>query len=200
MKYLTAVMLLLLSTGSAFAKDGLFHVTYSLAQPSGAMTDVVEDKSYRGIEFGYRKFAKRNISFGIMSGWNSFEDRYSNVFEIQNGHIYGTKRTYLNAFPIMVNGHYYIGGHGPRFYMGLNAGTINIRKDVYLGIYTVDEGNWHWAMAPEIGFIYPFKGHGMPWRITSLFLNAKYNYAFRVGDTIDYTYWGLNLGFSFDVY
>lgn len=191
MKRTAAIILILLMPISAFGKDGLSYITYNISQPSGAMTDIVANPSFKGLEVGYRKFGRRNISLGLMAGWNLFEDRSQGLLTIPNGHVYGTNQTFINTFPIMVNGHYYFGRfNGPRPYLGLNAGTTYIGRKEYLGVYTTEEGNWHLSVAPEIGLILPLEE-------SSLFMNVKYNYAFRSGGSIDYGYWGFNVGFAF---
>lgn len=195
MKRIAAIILILLLPISAFGMDGFSYVTYNISLPSGAMTDIVSDPSFKGLEIGIRQFVKRrNLTVGLMTGWNLFEDKRKGLVEFSNGAAYGTNQSFVNTFPIMVNSHYYFGSkRGPRPYVGLNAGTTYIGRREYLGVYTVEDSNWHLSLAPEIGLIYPMGG-------SSLFLNVKYDYAFRSGGSIDYGYWGFNVGFAFSAF
>ena len=65
----------------------------------------------------------------------------------------------------------------------------------------LEENNWHFGMAPEIGLMFP--GYS-----SIFFINLRYTYAFKAGQTVggnegtDWQYFGLNVGvaFSYDTW
>ena len=67
-----------------------------------------------------------------------------------------------------------------------------------MGVYRIDNDNWHFGIAPEAGLIIPF---GDP--TAGLYLSGRYNYAFDSGTALGgeennfYSYWEINVGFAF---
>ena len=66
-----------------------------------------------------------------------------------------------------------------------------------MGVYRIDNDNWHFGLAPEAGLIIPLDGDA------SLDLGARYNYAFDSGTALGgaennfYSFWEINIGFAF---
>ena len=85
-----------------------------------------------------------------------------------------------------------------RAFIGLNAGMYYILQRLDVGVYRLDNDNWHFGMAPEAGIIIPFDGDN-----TAFYVGARYNYAFDSGTTLGgnennfYSFYEINLGFAF---
>ena len=176
--------------------SGLFQVTYNMAAPMGDTKDFTDGYSWRGFNIGGRWFVNKNLSWGLNFGWNIFDQKITGTTEIENGAATGTQIRYLNSWPMMLNTHYYFGSkYSFRPYVGLNAGTYYIYERLDFGIYTIDRDNWHFGLAPELGFTYPVSE-------SLLLVNLQYNYAFASGTSIGgsakaFSYIGINVGFAF---
>ena len=191
MKLIYTSLLIVLLTVSAHGQDSMPYITYNIGIPSGDMRDFASDTSYAGLEIGYRYIVQKDISVGFNVGWNYFKDKETGLTEIDNGHVYGRRGNYIDLFPMMVSGHYYFKTQKElKFYTGLNMGTSYVREKQAVGVFTMSDTHWHFAFAPEAGLIYPMT-------TTDLMFNIKYNYAFEASDSIDYSYWGINIGVTF---
>ncbi len=91
----------------------------------------------------------------------------------------GTQIRYINSIPLMLNAHYYIGGKRDQLrpYLGVNVGTYYITQRLDMGVYTLQNDNWHFGIAPEFGFLAEVS------RGTYLTASGRYNYAFDSGDS-----------------
>ena len=65
-----------------------------------------------------------------------------------------------------------------------------------MGIYEVDENNWHFGFAPEVGLLIPVGE-------IAIMANAKYNYALSAGQPLgsgtdnSHSYMSFNIGLVF---
>jgi hypothetical protein len=184
---------------SLSAQNFLNIISYSTALPVGHTSDFIDDFSWRGFSIEGRSFTQRNLSFGIMFGWNYFDQRTDETVQIPDGAVTGTQIHYLDVIPIMANVHYYFGKKrrkSMRAYMGLSAGTYIISQRMDIGIWAFRRSNWHFGVAPEVGVLVPLGS-------TSLALAVKYNYAFNAGETFfdandnSHSYISFNIGFAF---
>jgi len=195
---LLALLLVLVSGGQVLAqpygdyypREFLWGISWNLGIPTGDTADYT--KSYlsgRGLGLEGRKFIKPNWTLGASFSWNVLNAQKFNTIQTEdNLTISGNQRTYLNIFPLLVNAHYYLGYYGDlRPYFGLNAGAYIIENRLEIGLYSTQETNWHFGVAPEIGVLLPagrFLG----------FFNVRYNWTTDSGMTPEVTYWGFNLG------
>lgn len=176
--------------------SGLFQISYNMAAPVGETKDFTDSYSWRGFGLGGRWFVNKNLSWGLGFGWNIFDQKITGTTQIENGAANGTQIRYLNSWPFMLNAHYYFGSkYAFRPYVGLNAGTYYIYERLDFGIYSIDKDNWHFGMAPEIGFTYPVSE-------SMLLFSVKYDYAFASGTSIGgsakaFSYVGINIGLAF---
>ena len=159
--------------------------------PSGDFGDWVSETSWYGFEVGSRVFSNENFSYGFASGWNTFGEKVSGTTEVESGAITGTSIREIKSFPLLVNAHYYLGREGKtRPYVGLNTGVYFISQGTSLGIYYSGDTNAHFGLTPEIGVLMPVKDAG-------LMFNAKYVYAFEGGANMAFSWFALNVGFTF---
>jgi hypothetical protein len=198
MKYTFALILMLLLAVSTMAQEIFTGISYNMGTTIGDTRDFVEDYSWRGFGFEVRNFQGENLSWGASFSWNIFDEKTGEVIELDNGAVSGTQIRTFNAFPLMLNAHYYIGGDWgrPRPYIGVNVGTYYITQRLEIGIIQLEENNWHFGLAPEIGFVFPTYSGSI------FFVNARYNYAFEAGGDVRgegkaFQYLGFNVGVAF---
>lgn len=198
-------MVLLFMSVSISAQQFLGVASYSTALGVGNTGDFVSDFSYKGFQFEGRSFTNRNWTFGGTFGWNIFDTQISELIHLEDGDqaadVQGTQIRYVNSFPIMANGHYYFMKRKDpvRPFLGLNVGVYYISQRFEMGIYQIEENNWHFGFAPEVGFLIPLGE-------VSIMLNAKYNYALTAGEPIgkgtdnSHSYVTFNIGLVFSGY
>lgn len=205
MKFRIITIALLFMSISISAQQFLGVASYSTALGTGNTGDFISDFSYKGFQFEGRTFTNRNWTFGGSFGWNIFDAKLSELIHVEDGNeaadIQGTQLRYINSFPIMVNGHYYfLKRRDPvRPFLGMNVGLYYINQRFELGIYQVEENNWHFGFAPEAGVLIPVGD-------ISIMLNVKYNYALSAGKPIgggtdnSHSYLTFNIGLVFSGY
>ena len=197
-KILLICSLFLFLSNKGFAADWLGIVTYQISMPTGDTEKFINDYSFRGFGLDFRAFANKNTTVGFATGWNVFHERTSKTIQLNTenpGAVTGVQDRVINAFPIMLNVHQYFGKRRDiRPYVGLSAGGFFMLQQFDIGIYSFEENEWQWGMAPEIGVIIPLKGNG------SIIINGKYNYAFTgdnpMGGDINHEYWMLGIGYA----
>ncbi|HCV43722.1 MAG TPA: hypothetical protein DGH68_09590 [Bacteroidetes bacterium] len=185
-----------LLTATAVAQDQMSGITWNIGLPSGRMATYVDKASYGGFGFNAQKFIEDNTSVGIDLSWNYWSELTGDIITMDHGAISGTQIRYYNVFPMFLNAHYYLSDKGDEFkpYFGLNVGTYYVLQRLDVGVYTLDNDNWHFGLAPEAGFLYEVSNR------TYLSATARYNYAFDSGKTLGgkesntLVYWGINVG------
>ena len=193
---LVILMLLIgmsLPAGKAFAYDWFWGVTYGLAVPMGDTKDYINDTSWRNFGLEGRKMEYgKNYSFGLSFGWSVLDEieHTTQEFNDRSGAVTGTAFKYLNIWPLLANAHYYFGGQGRNsaiFWAGLNAGAYVIEQRTEMGFVAIQETNWHFGGAPEIGIGFPLQG-------TNLFFLARYNLTTSAGNVSSQQYLTVSVG------
>ncbi len=194
MRILTAtIVLVLLLSADAYAQNYWFGFEYNTVQASGDAEQFAGGWSWRGGSFGGRRMVRDNTSVGFWAGWHVMyevsNETVSFLGENRGLDVTGVQYRYINAFPIMLNAHWYGGTTGRlRPYVGLNAGTYFIERRLEVGLVAFDDDNWHFGLAPEVGVTFP-----LGWNARGLF-NARFNWAASAGGSGDITYWNLGFG------
>jgi len=201
LKFITIILMFI--SVNLFAQDFLGILSYNTALPMGKTSDFISDYSWKGFAFEGRTFTNRNWSFGGIFGWNVFNEKSTDLVNIDRENtasdVQGTQVRYINSFPIMANGHYYFGKRrdAARLYLGLAVGVYYITQRFEIGVFGLESNNWHFGLAPEAGVLIALG------RTTALTLSAKYNYAFDAGNTVygdpdnSQSYLGINIGLAF---
>jgi len=180
------------------AQDWYSALFYQMSFPTGDTKDFISETSFRGIGLDFRKALNSETTVGVFVGWNIFYERTDETIQLYTqkpGAITGTQNRYLFAFPMMATVHRYFGEkRGFRPYVGLGLGGFIMLQRLEIGIVSLENEPWEWAIAPEVGFILPIEGGAM------MVINTKYNYAFTgesiTGKDTNHSYWGLNIGFA----
>ncbi len=200
MKWLYSSILILIFSASVSAQS-LGSITYDVSFPSGNLKEYIDEVSWRGFGIEGRWFSNKNISFGLSFAWSVFDERTNELIQVKsegvNGTVSGTQIRIVNSLPILATAHYYTGKRRDqfRFYFGTGAGMYYIKQRLEIGLVALENDNWHFGLAPEVGVLVSFS------REFTMIFNAKYNYAFSAGTTLgggddnSYAYWGINVGF-----
>jgi len=168
---------------------------YSVGVPTGALKDHTASMSWRGVTFEWQKFINPDVSVGVNLAYSVFYDdmgygSYTNKNATLTGHQY----RYNNLFPMAVNGQYHFNASstGPvKPYVGLGIGTIYDLRNTDMGMWTIEEQNWHFMVSPEVGLIYDLN------MATGIKFSVRYDNAFKIDNADAFGNINLNLGFVF---
>ncbi len=196
---LLAAGLIGLAAADARAQEWYGAATWQISIPTGDTKDFVDATSFRGFGLDFRKVVAPSTTAGFMAGWNVLYERRQGTYTYGDATVTGTQDRTINSFPIMVNVHRYFGQkRGTRPYIGVNAGAMVVIQSFELGVYGVEEDNWDWGVAPEVGIVIPTQSGA------GIVINARYNWSFTFqdlqGDDKDLAYWGINIGFVWEQY
>ena len=165
--------------------------------PGSTMGEYIDKTSFRGFGLTIAKYVQPDLSIGGSFSWNIFDELIRGRTEtIENGAVTGTQVRYINSLPLMINARHFWGERRGEVhpFIGLNAGVYYIRQRLDIGVWSIENDNWHVGLAPEFGLYIPVS------RETFLTATARWNYAFDAGTRIggdpdnSYSYWGIDLG------
>jgi outer membrane protein W len=80
---------------------------------------------------------------------------------------------------------------GLKPYLGLGIGTIYDLRNTNMGLWTIEQDNWHFLLSPEAGLVFPVGPD------VGLKLSAKYDYAFKTSSAGSFSNLNFNIGFIF---
>ena len=191
MKYITIILLIILSSAAVQAQSSLFGMTYDVSIPTGETEKLISGIQWRGMGLEGRWYTSKNTSLGFAWDWNVFQEVVLTTANRENLTVTGNQVRNINAFPFLMTGHFYFqGGAVVQPYFGLGAGVYFVKKRLNIGILSLDEDTWQLGLAPEVGFLFPMD-MGF-----NLLLKLKYNYAFDAGKGDAVSYFGINVGFA----
>jgi len=192
MKYiLTAIIAILLTTGSY--TQSIYTANYTMSFGSGETADFINSASFRGFTFEGRGFVSDEVSLGGLFTWSTFYEKLDGATVSENTFtLTGTQYRYINAFPLLFQAHYYLGTdeYEPRVYMGGGLGAYKINQRLNVGVWSLEERNWHFGLSPEVGLLLPVSMD------TQFNISFRYHYVFKAKDTIDHSWFGLSLGLA----
>jgi hypothetical protein len=170
-----------------------FGASWQMAQATANTHDFTPSYSFRGVGLEWR-WVHGSTSVGLNAAWNVMDDERIELASVGGVDITGKQFRYVNAWPIMLSAHLYMGKpEGARAYLGVNGGTYYIERVVDVGTFEVKDHNWHGGVAPELGFAVPVR-NGMG--NTAFFVSARYNYAFAAGDAPYQSWLSVHVGFA----
>jgi hypothetical protein len=166
---------------------------YSVGVPMGALKDHTANTSWRGVTFEWQKFLNPDVSVGINLAYSLYyDDMGYGSYTKGNATLTGHQYRYNNLFPMAVNGQYHFQSSSSlKPYIGLGIGTIYDLRNTDMGMWTVEEENWHFLMSPEVGLIYDLN------MATGIKFSIRYDNAFKISDADAFGNLNLNLGFVF---
>lgn len=161
--------------------------------PTGSLEEHTSNVSGRGMGFEYQQVVAPNISVGFNFSYSVFyEDKPFGTYTNGSATLSGYQFRYNNLFPISVNGQYHFDNGGKIVpYIGLGVGAIYDLRNTDMGLYTIEEENWQFLMAPDFGLMFRISEN------TGVRLHVKYDYAFKASGVDSYGKVDVGLGFTF---
>lgn len=179
-----------LDVGSAEAQTW-WALTYQPAVPLSNTKDFTDNVAWRGIGVDFKRQVKPNLTVGLSAGWQVFDQQTDEVVSAFGVDLSGDQFRYVNSWPILANASYFFGTEGhARPYLAANVGTYIMEHRLEVGLYAIEETNWHFGFAPEAGIAIPVRPN------VAAVLNSRYNYALAAGSVDDQSYVTFSLGLA----
>lgn len=186
-------LMLVLGVGNLFAQN-IYNTSYSIGIPTADLGEYMDQASFRGIAFDYRKLVKPNLGLGVYAGWNVFyQEKPFDTYTRGNQAISGKQYRYTNSVPMMFATDYYFSpGKDLNPYIGAALGGVYTQRATDMGIYRWEEDAFSFGVTPQVGFYYKLS------TFAGISFAAKYNMAFKAGDFEgNQNYLSINIGYVF---
>jgi opacity protein-like surface antigen len=188
----TVFLLVLLGTSTAVAQSW-WAVTYQPAMPLSNTKTFTDNVAWRGIGVEYKRQVQEKLTLGVSFGWQVFDQQTDEVVSAFGVDLSGDQFRYVNSWPLLANVSYFFGSPGrARPYLSANLGGYLMEHRIEVGLYGIEETNFHFGFAPEAGLAFPLQPN------VSGILNARYNYAFSAGSIDDQSYVSFGLGLAWN--
>jgi outer membrane protein len=170
-----------------------FSVQYSMGFGNGDVKSYISTASFRGVGLEYRYHIEPKFSVGIDMGWNTFYERRAyDTYTSGTVSLSGVQYRYINAAPIYLSANYYLKPDEKlNPFIGLGVGTLYSKRNTDMGLYTLENIAWAFALRPEIGVLIN-ENSGL-----DVILAGKYNYGFATDGQEAQSYFTFNVGFVF---
>jgi outer membrane protein W len=192
MKYILSILVAMLISSATYSQ-AIYSLNYTMSLGVGDQADYINAASFRGFTFDGRGFISDQVSMGGVFTWSTFYEKLGGV-TVTDGTttLTGNQYRYINAFPMLLTAHYYTNNdpYSTRAYLGTGLGAYKITKRTNVGVWSVEDAYWHFGIAPEVGILIPINMD------TKFNIGLKYHYAFKTKESINYSWFGLNLGFA----
>jgi len=186
------LILALLTTYAVANAQSHTSVQYTMGIPFGDLKDHTKNVSGRGVTIEFHGEITTKISLGTSFGYSCFYDRMPyGSYTDGTATISGIQYRYNNMIPMLVNGQYWLTDGPFKTYVGFGVGTLYNLRNTDMGMYTIEENNWHFLMSPEAGIVFEMNAS------TGIKLNAKYDSAFKTSDADAFGNLNLSIGFIF---
>lgn len=167
-------------------------VGYNISLPMGPSADYTPDVSFRGASIDFSRILGKNFAVGFHISMSTFTDQVEDgKIELINGIITGKQYKYLNTIPIYISTRYM--GHKGNVvpYGGLGIGTLVSERRTDMGLYSISDKAWHFALSPEAGIMIIMPAYDM-----GINLGVRYNYGFEKSDMAAAQYLSFVIGIS----
>ncbi len=174
-----AVFGLMVFSQNAYSQQpGYISFQYAISVGTGDLGDFIPATSFRGAVFEYRGAVTDRILLGVDFAWNTFYERQdSDSYTRGTQTVTGTQYRYQNELPILVSADYFFNVENAfRPYAGLGIGTMYTERATDMGIWRLLQNPWHFALKPEVGFLYELSYS------TSVKVAAKYYWGTKSGE------------------
>jgi hypothetical protein len=134
-------------------------------------------------------------------GWTGFYEKDARkTYPIENGTVTGVASSTYYNFNFGINAHYYIIPEAKiKPYIGLAAGPIYQTLQIQFGRYYIEDQNWQFQMAPDLGVFIPFGPEsdvgvntGIRYNLIS-YKNSTYGFS----NGITYLQWYIGITFEY---
>lgn len=182
-RYILSILFaVIIGSASVKAQDGalsrnfdqLISFAWDVNIPLG--DKFVEDVSFAGGKFEFRKMIDDKFSVGFDFSWNSYYTyKSTQTYHFNEATDVTTDLyKYLYTLPMAVTAHYYLPTYSIFVpYFGLGMGATYSQPKLYFNIYEVSQENWGFLVRPEIGTVIKFD----PMSDVGILLAARYSYS-----------------------
>jgi hypothetical protein len=187
----TKVLLILMIFAVNAGAQQMLGFTYDVSVPTGETREFISATSVLGFGLDGRQMRGANFSVGLSFHWNTFHEKGMSWNETEQGLSVAIEDPQMEAFPILLSGHYYFGDPAQNFhlFLGGNIGTyFIISRQTEAGKRYVNKA-WHFGLAPDAGFMIDFISD------IRMMLSVRYNHAFRTGSSPKQSYFSIIIGF-----
>ena len=193
MKYIITTILAVSLSFAAYSQSSIYSMNYTMGFAAGDMAKYIGSASFRGFTFEGRGFVSDNVTVGGLFTWQTFyEEQRGATYEEGTLTLTGNQYRYINAFPMLVQAHYYLDDdqYSPRVYLGGGLGAYKINKRTEVGTWALEERKWHFGVSPEVGILLPVSMN------TQFNISMRYHYAVKTNNAPAYSWFGLSVGFA----
>jgi hypothetical protein len=184
-------------SGADRARAGVvwFMMTYEPSLAVGKTADFIDSPGYIGFGVESRSFETGSLAWSFSAAWHNMYQTSDDLIHVDNVTISGTQVRYLDFVPILLGTEYHFFSRGARVrpFAGFSAGAYWVTQKMDIGtVEVIFNKKWHIGVVPEVGitFLTPdLEFYG--------FVSSDFNYIFSRGDSIDYTYVTVKLGFVY---
>jgi hypothetical protein len=156
MKAVWSIVIVFVLSVHAWSQDWIMALNYNIAVPGKKMQSFINNPSLLGFSLDARKMVTPYLSIGGSFGQQLFYWQTGNSLGIEQPAFIGSQIRFMNAFPLMINLHVYLGDSSRlRPYAGMNIGGFYAWQRSEMGVLVFEGRKWQWGMAPEIGAIFP---------------------------------------------
>ncbi|MBL7965132.1 MAG: hypothetical protein JNM31_14960 [Flavobacteriales bacterium] len=189
-----ALSIALLAAGpmAANAQD-IYILEYPIAFGTGDLGDFIDEPSFRGFIFGYRRMVDSNRAIGMDIGWSTFfEKRDFDTYVDGTAAISGVQYRYTNVFTASFQvDHVFRDGEDIRPFIGIGAGTSYARRTLDMGLYRLEKDPWQFLMQPEAGVALYMSGGN------ALILSANYYWGMKTKQLEGQSFLALGIAYAF---
>jgi len=163
----------------ASAQDGVEGITYNYSFPAVDLDKYVGKDSWYGVTLDLRRPLPQrpHLLVGLSSGWYVFYDNANRTIDFGQGAVSGQQYRNFNIVPILAGATLMLGDSKvTHLFVGFNGGGYYARQQLDIGLYSFEESNWHWGVAPEAGIVVPMQyGH------SAAYVNVRYHLLYKAG-------------------
>ena len=183
---------------SVVSMNGLFSqvenhlsVQYDMSFGIGNLGSYISNGSFRGVSAQYRYAVTHNLLLGFDAGWNVFyQKKPYDTYTVGTQTLSGIQYRYQNEVPLLVAADWvFMPENSFQPYIGIGIGTIYSERITWMGLWSLEQNPWQFALKPELGMMYKMSSG------TAFKLGLKY-YTGMGGELDTQSYFTVSVGFA----
>jgi opacity protein-like surface antigen len=185
--------LMLTSLNLQAQNKNIFSIQYDVAYSGGDLNEYISKPSFRGSSFQYRYLINENLSVGFDAAWNVFfEKKEYDTYTFGTHSLSGIQYRSQNQVPILFSSDYMI-ITDKKFkpYVGFGLGTIYSKRSTDMGIWSVLQEDWQFAIKPEGGVMAAISERA------HIKMSVKYYIGFETDNMAAQNYFTISGGMAF---
>jgi len=140
--------------------NGFVSFNYSISTALGSANSFIDNTSFRGFNFDYRRRISDNVSAGLLLGWTHFYQKLDRDIYPAPGNpdvlVSAVQSRILSALPITLQGHYYF-TNDTRIdpYVGFGMGAYRVEYEKWWGAIKDRDDQWKFGLNVQLGTTVP---------------------------------------------